>query len=289
MATRTVWVLGGGGARGAAQVGVLLGLLEAGVEPPSALVGTSVGSLNGATMAAYPSLAGAMMLREIWLSNLAREVLQVNPLSVVMARLRGQLSVLTGDPIQRLVARTVAMTGTDNFEHLKVPLQVVATDIRSGHRKVFSSGPLGPALLASSAIPGVFPAVRIEGCDYLDGGIVDNTPVTVAADGGAQDVVAISLMAPSELPAAPATWDHLIARTLQLSLHHRLLADFRLLRERIRLTVICPITGPTAAWDMRRPHVESTIEKARLAVGRLISEQGSKLFRRSALHMLDLD
>ena len=59
---RRTWVLGGGGARGAAQVGVLQALFEAGVEAPAAIVGTSVGALNGASIAAFPSLAGAMML-----------------------------------------------------------------------------------------------------------------------------------------------------------------------------------------------------------------------------------
>lgn len=282
-------MLGGGGARGAAQVGVLLGLLESGVEPPSALVGTSVGALNGATMAAFPSLAGAMMLREIWLSNLAREALHLHPLGILMARLRGQLSVLTGEPVQRLVERTVAMTGIETFESLRIPLGVVATDVRSGGREVFRSGPLVPALRASTAIPGVFPAVTIKGREYLDGGIVDNTPVTVASEDGARDIIAISLMAPSALPTAPATWDALVARTLQLSLHHRMLSDYAALRERTRLTVFCPITGPTAAWDMSRPHLESTIERSRTAVTQLVRQQGSKLFRRSAIHLLDID
>src|ERR1700745_2150959 len=68
---RRTWVLGGGGARGAAQVGVLQALFEAGGEAPAAIVGTSVGALNGASIAAYPSLAGTMMLREVWLSRQA--------------------------------------------------------------------------------------------------------------------------------------------------------------------------------------------------------------------------
>src|SRR2546423_12856035 len=78
-AARRTWVLGGGGARGAAQVGVLQALFEAGVEAPGGVVGTSVGAPNGGSVAAYPPLAGAMMLREGWLSRPAPAALPAPP------------------------------------------------------------------------------------------------------------------------------------------------------------------------------------------------------------------
>src|SRR5205807_9154711 len=84
---RRTWVLGGGGARGAAQVGVLQALFEAVVEAPAAIVGTSVGALNGASIAAYPSLAGTMMLREVWLSRLATAVFEAHPLGLIVSGL----------------------------------------------------------------------------------------------------------------------------------------------------------------------------------------------------------
>src|SRR3981081_4781328 len=85
---RRTWVLGGGGARGAAQVGVLQGLFEAGVEAPAAVVGTSAGALNGSAIAAYPSLAGTMMLREVWMSRQALEVFHAHPLGMIISGLR---------------------------------------------------------------------------------------------------------------------------------------------------------------------------------------------------------
>ena len=101
---RRTWVLGGGGARGAAQVGVLQALFEAGVEPPVAIVGTSVGALNGASIAAYPSLAGTMMLREVWLSRQAAAVFQAHPLGVIISGLRrDQLSVMPQRNVLRLI------------------------------------------------------------------------------------------------------------------------------------------------------------------------------------------
>jgi NTE family protein len=196
---------------------------------------------------------------------------------------------MPGDPVRRLIDRQLALTGISTFEGLRLPLGVVATDIRSGRRRVFRAGPLGPALLASTAIPGIFPAVRIDGEDYMDGGIADNTPISVGVESGARELLVISLMTPSRLLEPPATWDQLISRTIQLSLDNRLQSDFALYKNRVKLVVICPVTAAASAWDMRRDHVRSLIDRSREATVRLLAEQGSRLFKRSALHHLQLE
>ena len=286
---RRTWVLGGGGARGAAQVGVLQALFEAGVEAPAALVGTSVGALNGASIAAYPSLAGTMMLREVWLSRQAAAVFQAHPLGVILSGLRrDQLSVMPQQNVRRLIERAEALTGIGTFEKLRVPLAVVATDMNAGKPAVFRSGDLTPALLASTAIPGLFPSVRIHEREHLDGGVVDNTPLNTAVDDGAKDVLAISLMGGGEYEHAPNNIPELIARTLQLSLHHQMLSDYERLRQRARIVVLCPITAPTATWVMKREHVESVIEAARSATADLLRQRGTRLFRHSGVHYLPL-
>jgi len=286
---RRTWVLGGGGARGAAQVGVLQGLFEAGVEAPVSIVGTSVGALNGASIAAYPSLAGAMMLREVWLSRQAAAVFQAHPLGVILSGLRrDHLSVMPQQNVRRLIDRAEGLTGIATFEQLRVPLAVVATDMNAGKPAVFRSGELAPALLASTAIPGLFPSVRINDREHLDGGVVDNTPINVAVDDGAKDVLAISLMGGGEYEQAPNSLPELIARTLQLSLHHQMLSDYERLRQQARIVVICPITAPTATWVMKREHVEAVMEASRAAMANLLRERGSRLFRHSGIHYLPL-
>jgi len=280
-------VLGGGGARGAAQVGVLQGLFEAGVDPPAAMVGVSVGALNASAIAAYPSNAGALMLREVWMSRQALNVFQAHPLGVILSGLRrGQLSALPQDNVLRLVERAQKLTGMSTFEQLRLPLAIVATDLNAGRPAIFRAGPLTPALLASTAIPGVFPAVRINDRDHLDGGIVDNTPFEVAIDDGAKDVIAISLMAGGEEEQAPKTWGELIARTLQLALHHQMLSDFERLKDRARITVLCPVTAPTATWEMKREHLSDVIDTFRIATSELVRRRGSKLFKHSGIHYL---
>jgi NTE family protein len=286
---RRTWVLGGGGARGAAQVGVLQALFEANMEAPVSIVGTSVGALTGASIAAYPSLAGTMMLREVWMSRPALSVFQAHPLGLVVSGIRrDQLSAFPQQNVRRLIDRAQALTGVTTFEQLRVPLAVVATDLNAGKPTVFRSGALTPALLASTAIPGVFPMVRIGDRDHLDGGVVDNTPLNIAVDDGAKDILAISLMAGGEHEQAPTGFGELIARTLQLSLHHQMLSDYERLRQRCRIVVICPVTAPTATWEMKREHLDSVMERSRSAMAALLRERGSRLFRHSAIHYLRL-
>lgn len=286
---RRTWVLGGGGARGAAQVGVIQALFEAGVEAPAAIVGTSVGALNGASIAAFPSLAGTMMLREVWLSRQAAAVFEAHPLGVIISGLRRDLhSVMPQQNVRNLINRAQALTGISTFEQLRTPLAVVATDMNAGKPAVFRSGDLGRALLASTAIPGVFPSVRIDDREHVDGGVVANTPLDIAVDDGARDIVAISLMAGGEHEQAPASLPELIARTLQLSLHHQMLSDYERLRERARIVVLCPITAPTATWVMKRQHVEAVMDAARKSTAELLRQRGSRLFRHSGIHYIPL-
>jgi NTE family protein len=282
-------VLGGGGARGAAQVGVLQGLFEAGVDPPIAVVGTSVGALNGSAIAAYPSLAGTMMLREVWMSRQAIDVFRAHPLGMILSGLkRDQKSAFPQQNIRRLVERAQSLTGITTFEQLRIPLAVVATDLNAGKPAVFRSGDLTPALLASTAIPGLFPTVRLGDREHFDGGVVDNTPLNIAVGDGAKEILAISLMGGGEVAVVPNSLPELIARTLQLSLHHQMLADYEQLRDRARIVVLCPVTSPTATWEMKREHLDKVMESARAATALLLSKRGSKLFRHSGIHYLEL-
>jgi NTE family protein len=283
-------VLGGAGGRGAAPVGVVLALLEAGVEPPERLIGVSVGALNAATLAAYPSLAGAHMLRQIWHSQLARDVFRAHPLGWVLSRIRGRtLSALPASNVARLLARSIQLTGIDSFEKLQVPLEVLATDIGAGRPHVFCRGQLLPPLLASTAIPGVFPHVEIEGARYLDGGIVDNLPISRAVETGAREILAVELMAGPELDRAPASWSELMSRTLQLSLHYRTLSDYERLKDRARIVVVCPVLAPTEGVDLRRERVDVIIEGARAGMARLLEDRGRRLFSRSGLYYVDVE
>ena len=165
---------------------------------------------------------------------------------------------------------------------------MVATDLNAGKPAVFRSGDLTPALLASTAIPGIFPMVRVNDREHLDGGVVENTPLNIAVDDGAKEILAISLMAGGEYEGPPTGFAELIARTLQLSLHHQMLSDYERLRQRTRIVVLCPVTTPTATWEMKRENIEAVMEASRVSTAALLHERGSKVFRHSGIHYLPL-
>jgi predicted acylesterase/phospholipase RssA len=198
--TYTAFVLSGGGARGALQVGALRALLEAG-ERPDVVVGTSIGAWNGALLARDPTPAGVERLAEVWLTAHPTRVLlglEQNGHSPAMAiassryatyiaaaqRLAAGHPSLYGDAGLRHFAQ--AAVGETTFEELTVPLRVIAADITHGRRVVFSAGPIAPTILASSAIPGIFPPVRIGDTVYVDGGILDNASIETALALGAR-------------------------------------------------------------------------------------------------------
>jgi len=281
-------VLGGGGGRGAAQVGVLIALFEAGVHAPTEVLGVSVGALNGAVIAGRPSLAGAQLLHRLWLSPQARGVLHVDWVSLLLGRLRGGApSALPGANLERLIQHYVTMTGIDQFEELTVPLRVLATDIARGELREFGAGELSPALRASAALPAVFPPVVIDQVGYMDGGVIDNLPIARAALGGA-GVIAISVMAPDRMDHSPMGWAELAGRVLQLSLHHRMLAEFATLPSRARVCVLCPVLPARVGWDMRSELVEWVIEASRLATLALLQREGLGLLDRAGVHPFEI-
>ena len=151
------FVLSGGGIRGAAHLGVLRAFREAGIVP-SALSGTSAGALIGAL------IADGRTEQEV--KELVREELKRSSFI--------RRPALASKRIEGFLRRTLQHR---YFEELTVPLHVSATDLEKGGQHIFSSGELIPALMASCAIPVVFPPVQVNGVYYVDGGISNNLPV----------------------------------------------------------------------------------------------------------------
>lgn len=161
MVEKVPFVLSGGGARGAAHIGVLRAFAEVDIIP-SAISGTSAGALVGAFFAAGPGAdAIDALLRDAWRLHQARRRL-----------LRGEL--FTQHRIREFLEENLPAR---RFEDLRIPFHVTATDLVHGGQRIFSSGDLIAPLLASSAVPFVFPSVPIDGTPYVDGGLSNNLPV----------------------------------------------------------------------------------------------------------------
>ena len=188
--------LGGGAAKGFAHVGVIAVLEEAGLRP-ALVVGTSAGSVVGAL---YASGKNGLQLQ--------RAALQMEEVAIAdwMVPLVNR-GVFKGEALARYVNDAV---GGRLLEDMRIPFGVVATDLGNGQAVLFRRGDTGTAVRASSAVPAVFQPVRINGRDYVDGGLVAPVPVQFARQMGAELVIAVDISDAPEGQAAGDTFQILL-------------------------------------------------------------------------------
>lgn len=195
------FVLGGGGSLGAVQVGMLRALTGRGVFP-DLVIGTSVGSHNGAVVALDPRGA-ANRLSHIWPRITRQMVFPGGPLGQLRTLKQDRTHLFPTTGLQAVISEYLAADAT--FADLALPFGAVTMDVATAAPHVITEGRLIPALLASAAIPGIFPAVSLDGLQLYDGGVVANVPVTQALAMGAQSLVVLDAVFPGHLPEAPST------------------------------------------------------------------------------------
>ncbi len=207
-------VLGGGGAKGAAEVGVLKVLEEAGIKPDY-ICGTSIGSIVGGLYAAGYSATEleTMFQTQEWLSlltdrssSLANEPYKVDNdvtyifgFPIIDRKAKG-LGVMKGSSIEHMLDSMVCAKGCKDFQSLKIPFCCVAADIRSGTEVILREGSLARAMRASMAIPAIFKPVEIDDRKLVDGGMLNNLPVDVCREMGADIIIAVDLQQNEQKP-----------------------------------------------------------------------------------------
>jgi NTE family protein len=189
MAARTAFVLGGGGLLGSGEVGMLRALLEDGIRPDLVL-GTSVGAINGAAVAADPSVAAIASLADVWQRLADSDVYRGGALRRARHLARTRTHVHPNEPLRDLLTDQL---GDRRIEDLEVPFQCVAASIERAAEHWFADGPVVDAVLASSAVPGVLPPVRVGDEHFLDGGLVNSIPVGRAVALGARRVFVLQV------------------------------------------------------------------------------------------------
>ncbi len=236
---RTALVFAGGGSLGAAQVGMLKALAEAGVVP-DLLVGASVGAINAAYFASDPSSAGAQRLETLWRGLQRRDIFRFS-LAGALKSLLGRRSYLFNDRIfSRFLERNLPYR---QLEEARIPCHIVASDMVSGDEVLISSGPAIPALLASAAIPGVFPPLLLGNQYLLDGGVANHTPVSTAVKLGATRLIVLPTgftCAPDGLPQGAL---NMALHALNLVIARQLMHDLERFADQVQLTVVpslCP-------------------------------------------------
>lgn len=184
-APHTSFVLSGGGNLGALQVGMMRALLEHDIRP-DLILGCSVGALNGAAIAADPTLAMLDRVQDLWLSMEGRDVLPAGLLPTTVQLARKGAAVHTNHALRGVIDD---MLGPDRtFAELTVPYQCVATDVDAAREVWFTEGPMVDPILASAALPAMLPPVEIDGVRYIDGAVVNDVPVSRAVEVGATTI-----------------------------------------------------------------------------------------------------
>ncbi|TWC22245.1 MULTISPECIES: patatin-like phospholipase family protein [unclassified Pseudomonas] len=234
---KTALVLAGGGSLGAVQVGMLKALVEAQVTF-DLVVGASVGAINGAYFAARPNAQGVAELADFWRGLRKDDVFPFSVLDTLTAILHRRGHLLRASALQRLVRRSLPF---EQIEDTELPLHIVTTDLLSGAEELLSSGNAEQALLASAAIPLVFPSVRIGKKFLIDGGVASNTPIASAVALGATRIVVVPTGFGCACPTPPLGLVALALHTLNLMSMRQLVRDIELYSPRASIHVVAPL------------------------------------------------
>lgn len=244
----TVFVLGGGGNLGAIQVGMLRAVMERGIFPDE-IVGCSVGAINAAGVAADPTVEGIKRLQEIWTSIQNDVICPAGRLSSIRLLTHRGRSLQPNDGLRRLLENHIPHR---RFEDFPVPFHVVATSLRTGLERWFSEGDVVDPILASAALPAVFPPVEIDGDLLTDGGVVDNVPIAKGIELGARRVVVFhvgNFERPRPDPKRPVD---VLVQSFSIARNHRFSLDIRNPPDGVELIVLPGVDpGPIKFDDFR--------------------------------------
>ena len=254
----TVFVLGGGANLGATQVGMLRALFEHDITP-DAVVGCSVGAVNGAMIAADPTLGAVTHLETLWRNLDGDAICPAGRLNALRLLARRYPTMESNDGLKQLLERHLPIR---TFADTAIPLHVVATSLTTGHERWLATGPLVPALLASAAIPAVFPPVVIDNEPLVDGAVVNNVPISKAIELGATRIVVLhvgNFSRPRRPPRRPV---EALVQSFSIARNHRFELDTKYPPPGVEMIVLPALDpGPTLGYhDFSHAHI--LIEKA---------------------------
>ena len=230
----TAWVLGGGGLRGASEVGMAKALRKRGIQP-DLVVGTSVGSMNGAVVASAPVEQSVDRLVEMWETTVGSAIFGESILNRVRNLFNHWTHLHSNERLKSLVDTWVPFR---QIEQAFVPFQCVAACIETSSEHWFTTGPVREAILASCALPGVLPPVEINGRHYIDGGVVNSIPVSRAIELGATDIYVLHvghIDEPLQVPRHP--WDVAMV-SFEIARRHRFHRDIEVVDNDVRVHVL---------------------------------------------------
>ena len=241
----TAVVLGGGGLKGATEVGMALALAETGVRPDM-VFGTSIGAVNGATLASGDFADRARFLESAWHDLAATGVLRERVVGRVANMVRHGTHLHSNTGLRELIEEWVPQR---LFSDLPVPFECSAACIETSSEWWFDSGALVDPILASCAVPSLLPPVEVSGRHFIDGGVVNSIPISRAIERGATTIYVLhvgNIDTPLEVPRTP--WDIAFV-SFEISRRHRYHRDLANLPDGVAVHVLPTGANPDARYN----------------------------------------
>jgi NTE family protein len=271
LAIDTAFVLGGGGVLGSTQIGMLRALIEHGIIP-DLVVGASVGALNGAVIATDPSITAVRTLTELW-SDLSRAgVFSDSVLSQAARLARHRTHLHSSEPLRTLLEQHLPVT---RIEQMPIRFECVAASIEKAGAHWFAAGSIADAVIASCAVPGLFPPARIGDEHYFDGGLVHSIPVGRAVALRARRVFVMHV-GRIERPLRPPRWPWEVGVVaFEIARRHRFIEEMERLDQDVEVHVLPSGEPDTPLVNLRyRDTTRATarIERAYEASARYLAD-----------------
>jgi NTE family protein len=260
------FVLAGGGSLAASQVGMLRALVESDIVP-DVVVGTSAGAINAFCFGQHPTLAGLDRLQRLWCGLRRKDVFPLNAVHIV-AGLTGH-----GDGLvrpTRLRSFLQHHAGGTDLADTTIPVHIVATDLADGQPIVLSSGPVIDALMASTALPGIFPPVAFGRRHLVDGGVAADVPIRQAEDLGATETYVLPSVGPAPSEDSPRGALPVLLHAVGHLFGHAVATDIAAARGEVHV-LPAPTQGDANPFDFRSTAL--LIEQGYAAVKQALGHQ----------------
>ncbi len=262
MSHKAVFVLSGGASLGASQVGMLQALAEREIQP-DLLIGTSAGALNAAFIAGHPFTPQTVeSLATLWRGISVLSVFPPDPAALLKSILGRSGALCSNRGLRSLIEQNLTFT---NLEDAPIPCKMVATNFLTGQEVVLSTGKAADAVLASAAIPGIFPPIHREGMVLMDGGLANNTAVSHAVEVQPDTVYVLPSGYSCALKSVPRTPLGVAVHAMTILIHQRLIMDLTRYADQTQLIVLpppCPISVTPANFGRSEELMEAAYAEA---------------------------
>ena len=210
---------------------------------PDLVVGTSIGAINGASIAADPTADTVERLEKVWTNLEDTGVFASSIISQAASLVRTKTHLHSNAPLRKLLVKTLPA----NFSDLPIRFECVAASIERAAEHWFNSGPLVEAILASCAVPGILPPVKIGDEHFIDGGTVNSIPIGHAVAMGAKTVYVLHVGRIERPLTRPRNIWEVAMIAFEVARRHRVARDLATLPEGTTAHVLP--TGETEKWN----------------------------------------